>query len=171
MTSTVRLHQTMLADHSAGTMNMLTGNLVEINDDGQLLVDYPGSGGTRVANLLSGSLNLFDKDEIKLPVMVLLAVPSMDISAPIILGRIDNKLSTPLIPSNEIELHLPVEDRQQINIDGKQVMLEAEEELILRCGKSSITLKKNGKVVIKGVDLLNRAERINKIKGASVNIN
>ena len=50
-------------------------------------------------------------------------------------------------------------------------MIEAEEEMILCCGKSSITLKKNGKIILRGTDLVSRSSGGNKIRGATVKIN
>jgi len=43
--------------------------------------------------------------------------------------------------------------------------------LELRCGDSQITLTKDGKVVIKGVDVTTRASRTCRVKGSTVNIN
>ena len=56
-------------------------------------------------------------------------------------------------------------------IDGKQITFDAEEQIVLRCGKSSITLTKKGKVIIRGAYLLNRSTGVNHIKGGSVKIN
>lgn len=55
--------------------------------------------------------------------------------------------------------------------DGKRLQFEASEEVVLKCGKGSITLQANGRVVIKGTELVSRASGANKIRGASVNIN
>ncbi len=54
---------------------------------------------------------------------------------------------------------------------AQTLKIEAEEKIELRCGKSSITMDKEGKVVIKGANLTSRASRINKIKGGAVQIN
>ena len=56
-------------------------------------------------------------------------------------------------------------------IDGERLVFEAEKEILLRCGKASITLRRDGKIVIKGAHLINRSSGANKIKGASVQIN
>ena len=49
--------------------------------------------------------------------------------------------------------------------------MDAEREIVLRCGDSSITLTRAGKVIIKGKYILNRSSGYNKIKGAAVEIN
>jgi hypothetical protein len=59
----------------------------------------------------------------------------------------------------------------KIEVEGKRVVLSAADEIVLRCGKSSITLTRAGKVVIRGAYLLSRASGVNRIKGASVQIN
>jgi hypothetical protein len=53
----------------------------------------------------------------------------------------------------------------------ESLVLEAAEELTLRVGQGSITLGKDGKILIKGKDLVSHAQRMNRIKGGSVSIN
>jgi hypothetical protein len=56
-------------------------------------------------------------------------------------------------------------------IDGDRIVLRSEREIVLECGRSSIVLTKDGKVVIKGTHLVSRSAGPNKIKGSTVNIN
>ncbi len=56
-------------------------------------------------------------------------------------------------------------------IDGKKVMLEGSEQIVLKCGESSITLTHEGKITIRGKYLLNRASGVNRILGGSVQVN
>jgi len=51
------------------------------------------------------------------------------------------------------------------------LVLEARESLTLRVGDGSITIRKDGKILIKGKDLVSIAERMNRIKGGAVSIN
>lgn len=60
---------------------------------------------------------------------------------------------------------------QSATIDGKRIVLTGEEEVELRCGEASISLKKNGKLVIRGATVETRARGTNRIKGGSVQIN
>ncbi|MEM7056551.1 MAG: hypothetical protein AAF557_03110 [Pseudomonadota bacterium] len=53
----------------------------------------------------------------------------------------------------------------------KRKVVEADSELVLRCGKSSVTLCADGRVTIKGKQLLSRAEGQNRVQGASVLLN
>lgn len=56
-------------------------------------------------------------------------------------------------------------------LDGETVTLTAERELVLKCGRASITLTRAGKVLIRGAYLLSRSSGANRIKGGSVQIN
>lgn len=56
-------------------------------------------------------------------------------------------------------------------VDGKRVVIEAADEIVLQCGKASITLRRNGRVVIRGTYVETRAEGVNRVKGGSVQIN
>ena len=58
-----------------------------------------------------------------------------------------------------------------IKIDGRKIMVEGRDEVVLRCGRASITLTRDGRVAIRGVKLSSRASGSNKIKGGSVQIN
>jgi hypothetical protein len=51
------------------------------------------------------------------------------------------------------------------------VELEAKRRIVLRCGHSSLTLTEAGKVILRGKYLLSRSSGVNRIKGASVQIN
>ncbi|RKH36875.1 hypothetical protein D7V93_42615 [Corallococcus llansteffanensis] len=59
----------------------------------------------------------------------------------------------------------------ETTVDGQRVVLEARDEIVLRCGQSSITLRRNGQVVIRGVQVETRATGLNRIKGGNVQIN
>jgi hypothetical protein len=58
-----------------------------------------------------------------------------------------------------------------VSADGRRLVLSAYSELHLVCGESSLTLRKDGKVVINGRHVLSRAKVVNRIKGGSVQIN
>lgn len=56
-------------------------------------------------------------------------------------------------------------------VDGRYVVIEAEAELELRCGRGSIKLRRDGHVSIRGVEIVSRSSGRNKVKGATVSIN
>ncbi|UCC71421.1 MAG: hypothetical protein JSV86_13625 [Gemmatimonadota bacterium] len=52
-----------------------------------------------------------------------------------------------------------------------ELVVEARKNLVLKCGDGSITIRADGKILIKGKDLVSHARRVNRIKGGSVAIN
>src|SRR5262245_16430037 len=59
----------------------------------------------------------------------------------------------------------------QADVDRERLVLSADKEIVLKCGASSITLTRAGKVLIRGAYLLSRSSGVNRIKGGSVQIN
>lgn len=51
-----------------------------------------------------------------------------------------------------------------------ELVLEAAKNLVIKCGDGSITIR-DGRILIKGKDLVSHARRTNRIKGGSVAIN
>jgi hypothetical protein len=56
-------------------------------------------------------------------------------------------------------------------VDGKRVVIDAQDEIVLRCGEASITLRRNGRVVVRGTYVETRSRGVNRIKGGTVQIN
>lgn len=54
---------------------------------------------------------------------------------------------------------------------GRRTVLSAEKELVLACGKASITLTRAGKILIKGAYVSSHASGTQRIRGATVEIN
>jgi hypothetical protein len=88
---------------------------------------------------------------------------------PIVIGLIqhpeESQPDFPGIISNDPQNPL------EVQVDGKRLALTAQHEIVLRCGKASITLTRAGKVLIHGEYLLSRSSGVNRIKGGSVQIN
>ena len=80
-----------------------------------------------------------------------------DLAKPIILGLLQ--------PASEAAL--PV----RVSADGQEVTLSAARQIVLQCGKASITLTRAGKVLIRGAYVSTRSSGVNRIKGGSVQIN
>ncbi len=53
----------------------------------------------------------------------------------------------------------------------EEILLEARKGLTLKVGEGSITLREDGKVLIRGRDLVSHARRTNRIRGGTVSIN
>lgn len=52
-----------------------------------------------------------------------------------------------------------------------ELVVSAKRKLTLRCGKSSITLHPNGKIVLRGEYILSDAEGVNRINGGRIELN
>ncbi|WP_244827399.1 DUF6484 domain-containing protein [Caballeronia sp. TF1N1] len=62
-------------------------------------------------------------------------------------------------------------ERVEVSADGEQFVLRARSRLVLRCGDASITLTRDGKIVVQGECVVHRARGAVRIKGAVVEIN
>jgi len=99
---------------------------------------------------------------------VIYRVPEFDEEYGVVLGIIEKYA----LFDDKVAKKLKKRDISQTTIlEDKVLHIKAEEGLVIECGKSSIILTKDGKVQIKGVDLLSRAKGMNKIKGAGINLN
>lgn len=145
------------------------GRIVNMDESGQVLVDFPGNTQGLVAARLTSSIKSkmlnqtasADKE-------VLLAFEDNNPELPIIIDTlyslVDEITNTPTIA-------LETEKPTDVTIDGRRVTFDAREEIVLRCGKASITLTHAGKVLIRGAYLLSRSSGVNRIKGGSVQLN
>jgi len=92
---------------------------------------------------------------------VLVAFEAGDPRSPYIIGSLWQPEQTP--PSSQPAV--------EAKVDGEQVVIEGRKEIVLKCGKSSITLTRAGKVLIRGAYVLSRSSGVNRIKGGSVQVN
>lgn len=126
------------------------------------LVDYPGNPTGQP--VLARALEQVEPG-VAANVEVLLTFADGDLGRPIVVGVLRPRSSAPdgELPSRDV----PVEAL----VDGRRVVLEAKDEIVLRCGEASITLRRNGRVVIRGAYVETAAKGVNRVKGGSVKIN
>jgi hypothetical protein len=97
----------------------------------------------------------------------LLVFEGGDPARPVILALL--RSATPMI---DAVLAGPLPTAQKVaRLDGRRVELEGREEVVLRCGKASLTLRADGKVVLRGVNVVTQADAVQKIRGGKVEIN
>jgi hypothetical protein len=144
---------------------VVIGLLVGLKGSGELLVDFPAnpSGGSVTAR----SAVALGKHEIGREVALLFE--GSDPRRPIIMGLMQplEGVQPESSENSRSEKQNPIE----LEVDGERLVLTANKEIILRCGKASITLTQAGKVLIRGTYLLSRSSGVNRIKGGSVQIN
>ena len=157
-----------------------TGLLVAISAKGEPIVDFPGNPGEPVIARTTIKLNPSELKgatdrHLSEPLEVLLAFEQQQADKPIVTGVLSNAITNMDVHTIELqesmEAALADAEEKSAIVDGKKIALEAHEEIQLKCGKSSVTLKKNGRIIIKGTEVLSRASRTNKIRGGSVAIN
>lgn len=56
-------------------------------------------------------------------------------------------------------------------VDGRKVVIEGRDEVVLQCGKATLTLRRDGQVVLRGVNIRTEADEVQRIKGSKVQIN
>lgn len=152
---------------------IILGALAGIDAQGRPLVDYPENpvGQPLVAVSTLG----IAKQYIGRQVALLFA--NGDPASPVIMGLIHSPLDALLeayevaLPQGEEQVEVPVARAEDVTIDGKRIVIEGQEEIVLKCGEASITLTKAGKILIRGKYLLNRASGVNRIMGGSVQVN
>jgi hypothetical protein len=139
------------------------GRLVAVKDTGHLLVDYQGNPFDLLP--ARSTVCIAPGDEKR---ELLLMFEKTDPQLPIIVGFVQDQ---PVVTALSKEVVLDKKKVKDIIVDGERIIFDAKKEVVLRCGQGSVTIRADGKIVIKGTDLLSRSKGINKIKGATVRIN
>jgi hypothetical protein len=100
---------------------------------------------------------------------VVLLFEDGDPARPIIAGFLEPAVATPAL---DAALEATVDATPDLaEVDGRRVVIEGKDEVVLRCGEASITLRRNGKIVIRGLHVETHAAGTNRLKGATVKIN
>lgn len=152
----------------AGTNSPCLGQIVHIDENGRAKIDYPGNSmGPLVARSIIDMPA--DRGGQKSAIPVLIIFENGDPFLPVIVGVVRDTLY-----HNEASKEVvfsPGKPKPDVAVDGEKLIIDAKQEIVLRCGKSSITLKKDGKIVVRGTQITSRASAMNKIKGGAVSIN
>jgi len=154
-----------LAEATQRVTGQRVGHVVASSKASEMWVDYPDSPhGPQMAR----STIAFSADELRRAIAerteVLLTFDAERADRPIVVGILQ--------PSPATVEHAPNSLRGAIaTLDGTRVALRADDEIVLECGKSSITLRRNGRVVIQGAYVETRSQGVNRIKGGSVKVN
>jgi hypothetical protein len=138
---------------------VVTGTLIAFKDEGRVpLVLFSGQSGSAAVPAAS----IIDVHGTHIGRQVALLFENGDPRRPIIMGLLRAAQAWPL----------PEQPGQvEVEADGERLIISAKEQLVLRCGKASITLTKAGKVLIQGAYVSSRSTGVMRIKGGSVQIN
>jgi Domain of unknown function (DUF6484) len=144
---------------TAAFSGVVVGELVAMIDEGRTpLVVYPGQAGSAAI----AARSVIDLHGAHVGKPVVLMFEGADGAKPIVMGLLRAQEARPLEQRP---------DHVEVDADGRRLLVTAREELVLRCGKASITLTKAGKVLIHGSYVSSRSSGVNRVKGGSVQIN
>jgi plasmid replication initiation protein len=59
----------------------------------------------------------------------------------------------------------------EADVDGSRVRITARDEVVIECGQASITLRRNGRVVVRGTYVETVSSGTNRVKGGQVRVN
>lgn len=163
------------------------GVIAEGSLPGALIVEYDGCGPVparaiialdepmvrRAIHARQPALLLFENGDARLPIVVGLIQPTLGAElldallaprpaagpAPV------ERAGEP--PGSAAAATPPLEAR----VDGKRVVLEGQEEVTIKCGDASISLRRDGKLTLRGAYIETTATGVNRIRGGSVKIN
>ena len=93
---------------------------------------------------------------------VVLAFERGDRRRPIVVGCVRGPADSdlPTIP-----------EQVTVEADGQRLVVSARDQIVLRCGKASLTLSADGKIVARGTHLVSHSSGVNRIRGGSVQLN
>lgn len=143
---------------SAPRYDAVLGTVVDATPGHDPEVEFEGTAG-EVRRCRALSTVPIDRHAVGHPVVLMFVGGNLD--RPVITGRIEPGRASPA----------KVTRTQSLMIDGRELVLEADSSLTLRCGKSSITLTRDGKVVVRGANVVSRASGVNRIRGGTIKLN
>lgn len=152
---------------AAGAAAVL-GRIVTVEAGGTVLVEVPGAPEARPARLavsLSQEELLAAREAGSSAVLVF---ENGDPALPIIVGLMQTAGRSPDV------VHDASPEAPQVleaDVDGKRVRITAQDEIVLECGSASITLRRNGRVIVRGTYVESYSDGTNRIKGGQVRIN
>jgi hypothetical protein len=133
---------------------VVIGFLLDVPEASSPVVAFPGCPSE--TGIAATTTTVLAREDIGTQVALMFV--GGDPSRPLVIGRIQRLPEARQAPA-------------VAHIDGERLEFSAEREIVLRCGKASITLTREGKVLIKGAYLSSRSSGVNRIKGGSVQIN
>ena len=149
---------------------VVIGMVMDVAKDGQIHVVFPGN-----------------PEEEAIPARATVPLSTRDIGAEVALVFEQGNPGSPIIVGRLLRPGDPMEDlddgEQQANIapapttisvdnDAEEIVdIEGKEQVVIRCGRASITLTRSGKILLRGAYISSRSSGANRIKGGSIHLN
>lgn len=154
-----------LSDAMFDATSVHLATIVSITDEGEPQVQLDPGGPAVSARLAVAATRERIETAIAQCQQTLVLFERGDRTRPIIVGFIE--ALQPAAPVTPVETAPVVE----ADVDGKRVRVTAQDEIVLQCGSASVTLRRNGRVLIRGTYVETRSDGTNRIKGGQVQIN
>lgn len=163
MRDKLTLLKTTTAKEFLSSAAPLVGRVLDVLNDGHLIVNCNNVQGVKArmvtelaatkAELLIGQdvILIFENNDPKKPIAVASLQPVGDFASAVHSANREREL--------------------QNSEEDKHILIQAKEKLELRVGKASIIIDANGKITIRGANLLSRSTGPIRIKGGHVDIN
>jgi uncharacterized protein DUF6484 len=143
-----------------------SGKVRGITADGIVLVEYQDESKTRIVNARA----CVEIGATEIGRDVVLAFDAVVPGAAIVIGVLQSITAPPSSTSSAIAASAtaaPID----VEVDGRRVTVHAVDSLTLRCGAASITLTREGTVLIRGTYVQSRSSGVQRIQGGAVHIN
>jgi hypothetical protein len=150
------------------------GHVVSILEDGRVGVAVPGIAATLEARLAVQLTHARLRQAIESRQSAVIIFEANSAQRAIVIGLIEAvPLEAPAAaPPEQAPADHPEAPRVvEADVDGKRVRIVGSDEIVLECGNASITLRRNGRVIIRGTYVETDSAGTNRIKGAAVRIN
>ena len=147
---------------------VVIGMVMQVDRDGTVHVVFPGNP-SEAAIPARATVPFSARD---VGAEVALIFERGDPARPIAMGRLLRPAE--FAEPEEEDVALPPAAAPTVQVDGQEedvLQITGREQIVLRCGKASITLTRDGKVLIRGAYVSSRATGANRIKGGSIHLN
>jgi len=144
------------------------GRIAIVAVDGAISIELPATQRICVAKLAVAvsAEDLRHAVETRQPVVVVFE--NGDEAAPIVVGFIAPPAARDESDDKKTD-HAP--QVIESTVDGRRTRIVAQDEIVFECGAASITLRRNGRVIIRGTHIESHSDGTNRIKGGQVRIN
>ncbi|WP_157652788.1 DUF6484 domain-containing protein [Burkholderia ubonensis] len=144
---------------------LILGTIVNVGPNHGVWIDYVDNpDGAPLVAICAANITAADVGR-----EVVLAFAQGDPGQPIVLGllrrhEVDNQVES----GTGIHSAVPTAGSAA---DASHVCLEAAEAMTLRCGRASLTLNKDGRVIVRGMNVATYADGTLRLRGAVVELN
>lgn len=129
-----------------------------------------GNHATTIVQLTREGQPVVEVDGQSVTAQATVEVGAQDVGRRAMISFLEGDPGQPVITGLFVEPSGPGR-RRHVKIRADELDLAAASKITLECGKASITLHRDGKVIVRGTHVLSRASGVNRIRGGTVELN